>query len=331
MTIKSSIFQFFLGIFHSLKLFIRIFKSTNKYEEINYNDEDKSSKSNKTDETTDLFLLSDSIQKNIRYFCLINAAVLFSCVCYFDYILLPFLDWITYKIIWKRYQSYITFIINNMFQIVILYFWTLSTCLFYFVLQLLKYFKNPKEKANIIKVIFKQMTNFLTNTVDIATVFTFKFILLVESLLMLLIPLSFLSKLLFHIHFAFFLSFMVFDFKWSLMNWSVKERIDFMESRCTYFLGFGLVLSLIFCYPGSLVYNTTFSTFLIPIIIFNGLETKCEHLKPVSIRFPIFEKIFILNILLNFFDSKNSHSTHQKQLITNNIHKDNYCKQMKKT
>ena len=78
------------------------------------------------------------------------------------------------------------------------------------------------------------------------------------------------------------------------MGWDIERKIHFIETRCMYFLGFGLVLSVLFNMPGSLIYNTTFSTFFIPIVIFNGIETSCEHLEEIEIRFPVFDFQFSL-------------------------------------
>ena len=290
MSIKRGIFQFCLGTYHSLFIFIRIFKSPDVQEAF---EELKPSK------CSDLQLLSSSIQRNIKLFCLINAAILFSCIFNMNYIIMPFLDWITYKLLWAKFQPLTIHVTKSLFQVFILYYWTLSTCCFYCLLQLLKYFKNGGTKSNLIKVFFNTVRNFFTSTLEIVAVFIFEIVLLAECLIMLLIPLKWLSAMLFHMHFSFLLSFMIFDFKWSLLSWTIKDRIDFMESRCTYFLGFGLVLSMLFSMPSSLLYSMTLATCFIPLMIFNGIQTKCEHLEPVVLRFPIFDFQFgLLNLLL---------------------------------
>lgn len=266
-------FHFFLGMYHSLYIFIRLFKRNN----------------NALDDSDNIKKQHARIQSNIKLFCLVNGLVFLTCVCYIDYIIMPTIYMITNRILWESCQQIVYSFIDNGFKVLILYLWTLSTLFFFTIFQILKFGSKNGEKKSIFKICFNALTSTLSKAIDISTVFTFECIILVESMLMLLIPLEWLSKFLFHIQFSFFLSFMIFDYKWSLMSWSIKDKIDFIESRCTYFLGFGLVLSMLFLLPGSLIYNVSFSTFFIPIVIYNAIETKCEHLEPVKIRFPVFD------------------------------------------
>jgi len=98
------------------------------------------------------------------------------------------------------------------------------------------------------------------------------------------------------------------------MGWDTERKIDFFETRCMYFLGYGLVLSLLFNLPGSIIYNITFSTFFIPIVVFNVMETKCEQLDPISIRFPVFDFQFhILRLLMKLTRSENRNTTVDKK------------------
>lgn len=177
----------------------------------------------------------------------------------------------------------------------ILSFWSLSVLVFFSIFQIYKFGKDlPPEKS----IFSKLSSNLIKHSVDIFTVFYFEIILAIQSLLMCLLPIPWLSDFLYHFHFSFFLSFLIFDFKWTLMGWSTQKKIDFIETRCMYFFGFGLVLSILFNWPGSLIYNTTFSTFFIPIIFLNGILTKCEHLEGSKVRFPVFDfQIPIFKIL----------------------------------
>lgn len=282
--------QFLLGIYHSLYLFIRLFKRTNNPDTSN-DDEDS------TEHETEAYF--DKIQTKIKLFCFMNGAIFFSCVCYMDYIILPLIDWILYKLIWEKYHYLLTYCIRNGFKCLILYFWSLSTLLFFSLFQLYKFGGKQQKKISIIYFMFTFFRSIIARTIDIFTVFSFEVILLGQTFLMSLIPLKWISNILFHIHFSFFLAFLVFDFKWSIMGWDIARKVNFIETRCMYFLGFGLVLSVLFNIPGSLIYSTTFSTFFIPIVVFNGMETKCEHLEELPIRFPVFDFQFsILKFLM---------------------------------
>ncbi len=254
--------QFVLGVYHSVFLFIRLLKKggSNTSPEDIFNQE-------KSETIAETYF--ESIHSKIRLFCFINGSIFFSCVCYIDYIILPLIDWIIYKIFWVKYHFIITFLVHTFFKCLILYCWSLSTLLFFSLFQMYKFGNKQHTKTSIFMFVFKFFKGFFARTLDILTVFTFEIVLLVQSMLMCLIPLSFVSSILFHVHFSFFLSFLVFDFKWSIMGWDIERKIDFFETRCMYFLGFGLVLSILFNLPGSVIYNTTFSTFFIPIIVFN--------------------------------------------------------------
>lgn len=272
--------QFFLGIYHSAYIFIRLVRNPQPSVEDTFN---------KTKEEHQKDQYIERIQMNVRFFCFLNGAIFFSCVCYMDYIILPLIDWCVYKILWESWQSIFTYCIRTAFKIAILYFWSLSLFLFYSFYQLNKFGEHEEKKRSIFTFAFRFLGNMFTKSLDIVTILVYQIILLIESIVMCLIPVPWIANILFHIHFSFFLAFMVYDIKWSLMGWNLEKRIEFIESRCMYFLGFGLVLSLLFSWPGSLIYNTTFSTFFIPMVVFNCMEMRCEHLESNPVRFPVFD------------------------------------------
>jgi hypothetical protein len=298
--------QFFLGVFHSLYIFIRLVKKTQSSAEDDF-------KRTKEEYQKDEYI--ERINANVRFFCFLNGAVFFSCVCYMDYIILPLFDWCVYKLLWTSLQWTLSYCVRAAFKIAILYFWSLSLFLFYSYYQLNKFGNQEERKWSIFTFAFRFFLSIFTKSLDIVTILVFQLILLIESLLMCLIPIEWLSNLLFHIHFSFFLAFIIFDIKWSLMGWNLEKRIEFIESRCLYFLGFGLVLSWLFSWPGSLIYNTTFSTFFIPMVVFNCMETKCEHLEPTLIRFPVFDFHvgFIRIFLSSWFKNKDTKSSIEKE------------------
>lgn len=294
MSIKIAIKQFFIGIYHSLYIFIRLFKKNEA------SPADKFEK-NEIDENNDAYI--SSVQSKIKIYCILNGCIFLSIVCYMDYVILPMLDWCIYKMIPDSYYNLATSLMRTIFKILILYFWSLSIFLFYSLFQYMKFSSNDEKKTSMLS--FRFIKNVIIKTIDITTTATFQTILLIESIICSFIPLEWIANMLFHIHFAFFISFMVFDFKWSLKGWNLQEKIDFMESRCMYFLGFGLVLSILFCIPGSLIYNTIMSSFFIPLVVFNGMETQCENLIPSEVRFPIFD--FQMSIM-KFLNRKSSKS-----------------------
>lgn len=292
---KICIKQFLTGVYDSLYIFARLFGKNDSSVENDFKESNSERK---------LKVYVNQMQLNLKILCFLNGTIFFSSVCYMDYIILPLLDWIFYKVLWDEYYDTITFMVRVAFKLIILYFWTMSILFFYSLFQLFKFAKQDETKRNIFTFVYRFLKNIFFKSIDIVTVFSYEIILLIESLLMCLIPLTWLSSVLFHIHFSFFISFMIFDLKWSLMSWDIQQKMDFIESRCMYFLGFGLVLSLLFTLPGSLIYSTTLSTFFIPIVILNGIETKCENLDSLSIRFPVFDfQISLLNFLTKLTSS----------------------------
>ena len=191
-----------------------------------------------------------------------------------------------------------------MFDLFIIYFWSLSSIFLYFSFQIFilsEKNEHKTKKYNIFKLFYKYIKKSIINIADIFIVFSFELVLFVQALLMCFIPVHWLSQLFFHIHFSYLLSFLVFNFKWSLMSWNLNTRISFMESRFSYFLGFGLVLSIILSLPDSFIYSAVLSSFLFPVFLFNAIETNCEHLNPVSLRFPIFDFTFSLFKFISSF------------------------------
>lgn len=280
MSVRQAIQQFFIGAYHSFYIFIRLFSK---------NEPSPSEAFEKSDSDTKHDAYINSIQTKIKMYCILNGSIFFSSLCYVDYIILPMLNWCVYKIFPVSYHDLANYLIRTGFKILILYFWSLSIILFYSLFQYMKFNNDDEKKGNIFTSAFRLIKNVIIKATDITTIVLFEIILLVESIVYSMIPLQWLASLLYHTHFAFFLSVMVFDFKWSLKGWNTQQKIDFIESRCMYFLGFGLVLSILFNIPGSIIYNAVISSFFIPIVVYNGMQTRCEDLEPTSVRLPVFD------------------------------------------
>jgi len=228
-----------------------------------------------------------------------------------NYIFKPILSWLIEKFIFTKIQFLLQFFIVNLFDLIIIYSWSLSCMLLYFSFQIfiLSEKSETKSRKFFIFVLYRLLKKALVNTLDVFIVFAFEIVLFFQSLLMVFIPITWLSKLFFHMHFAYLLSFLVFNFKWTLMSWNLVTRIGFIESRFSYFLGFGLVLSVILSLPESFICSAVLASFLFPIFLFNAIETPCEHLKPVPIRFPVFDITFSLFRFVSSFIGQDTKMT----------------------
>ncbi len=304
MSLKESIEQFIIGLSDSLIGFLGIFKKrkikpTNDFDDDDDDNDKNLIKQDTIDQTPQAIIkleLSKNLHDNIFFICKLNGLIFLTVSFYLHYIFKPILYWLTDHFIITSIQFIFNFLISNIFDLVIIYLWSISVVFLYFSFQIfiLRERKNAKTKKNRIILAYRFVKKLIVNMADVLIVFCFETVLFTQSLLMCFIPVNWLRQLFFHVHFSYLLSFLVFNFKWTLMSWNLNTRISFMESRISYFLGFGLVISIIISLPDSFIYSAVLSSFLFPIFLFNAIETNCEHLKPVSIRFPIFDFTFSL-------------------------------------
>jgi len=313
MSIKESIEQFIIGLSDSLIGFFGIFKKrkpTNDLDDVIDNEKNLKliTSTSNNDETSTTkqdnikLELSKNLHDNIFFICKLNGLVFLTVSFYLHYIFKPIMYWLTTNFVFTSFQFIFNFFISNTFDLVIIYLWSISVVFLYFLFQIsiLKEKKRVKTNQNRFILGYRFVKKIILNMADVLIVFVLETVLFTQSLMMCFIPVDWLRQVFFHVHFSYLLSFLVFNFKWTLMSWSLNTRINFMESRISYFLGFGLVISIIISLPDSFIYSAVLSSFLFPIFLFNAIETNCEHLKPNSIRFPIFDFTFSL---FRFFSS----------------------------
>lgn len=312
MSLKDSIEQFLIGLSDSLIGIFNIFKRRSSSSSFDSPTMSLSSASDfksqqQQSRASNKIRLSKKLHDNIFFICKLNGLLFLTIVFYLHYIFKPILSWLIERFIFTQIQFIFNFFITNVFDLFIIYFWSLSSIFLYFSFQIfiLKEKNEQKQKKYCyIKLVYKYAKKSIINIADVFIVFSFELVLFVQSLLMCFIPVHWLSQLFFHLHFSYLLSFLVFNFKWSLMSWNLNTRLTFMESRFSYFLGFGLVLSIILSLPDSFIYSAILASFLFPCFLFNAIETNCEHLKPVNLRFPIFDFTFSLFSFVSSFIGK---------------------------
>ena len=120
---------------------------------------------------------------------------------------------------------------------------------------------------------------------------------LMQCILLSTIP--FVGKYIYFIFMCLYYSFISFDYGWSYRNYSMQERIHFFETRYSYFLGFGILNSLIDMivpYP----YNTCLNDALLPVMCKIAMNVKLKNLhKSRRIRF-LYTSDLISEKLLTF-------------------------------
>lgn len=218
--------------------------------------------------------------------CVLNGVFLLSCMLAFNFVLIPILNWIYFKILSSDKHDFIRNYFNPFLELVFSSVWILPVFLLSKIFNLLWHqeiadiaFQQKYEKA-----MKKLVTNKLPISEMIAdTIFScsMEFIFLIQSSLMSFVPISFLSQLLVHIHLSFLYSLYAFEYKWFNMSWKIEERINHIETTWPYYFGFGLSLSIILSFANSYIYSATIFAFIFPAFILSAIESNSENFSPI--------------------------------------------------
>lgn len=215
--------------------------------------------------------------------CILNGIFLFSCIVVFNFVLLPILNLIAYKLISDKNHSLITDYLNPTIQLLFSSVWILPVFLLSKIFNIFCH----QEIADIAYVkkygkpqIYK---NASIAEVIADTIFscTMELIFLVQSSLLVYLPSLWLNKILTHVHLSFLYSLYAFEYKLCNMGWDIKRRIGHIEARWPYYFGFGLSLSLVLSIADSYFYNATLFAFIFPAFILSAIEADSEKLPPV--------------------------------------------------
>jgi etoposide-induced 2.4 mRNA len=226
---------------------------------------------------------NEKLYKRLIQSCILNGVFLFLCICCFNYILMPVLNAVAFRLISVSNHDWIHNYINPFIQILFSSVWIMPVFFLSKVFNVLCHqeiadiaYEQKHGKPKIYK-------KFSFSEVIADTVFscTMQLVFLVQSSCMGLIPATWLNNVVCHVHTSFLYSLYAFEYKLCNMGWDIETRIHHIESRWPYYLGFGLSMSLILSYAGSYIYSATLFGFIFPAFILASIESDSENLPRV--------------------------------------------------
>ena len=268
MNFKIAIIQFIQGFKDSYNGLIKFYQEQKK--EVNkISNNSKSSQQNK---------LSLKLKQRIVQSCILYGLFLLSCILIFNFILMPLLNYIIFKINNNDYYLLIHNYVNNFIHYSFSFVWIMPVFLLSKIFNVLCYqdiadcafyrrYKSQNQGSKIAYIIADSIFSCLLQVV-----------FLVQSSIFIYIPIYFLNNLLFHLHISLLYALYAFEYKWFNFGWTIKKRLNYIELKWPYFFGFGLSLSIITSLFNSYIINATLFAFLFPALLLSAIEADCDEL-----------------------------------------------------
>lgn len=209
--------------------------------------------------------------------CILNGLFLLFCILLFNYALIPIVNWILFKILGQQNYDRIASFMNSFIYFLFSFVWILPVFALSKIFNVLCYqdiadmayiqnYGKPKVYCN---------STFSLVIADAIFSLVLQLIFLIQSSIMSYIPIYLLNKILNQLHIAILYSLYAFEYKWFNMGWNINKRLNFIETRWPYFLGFGLSLSVLTSLPEQYFLSATLFAFLFPALLLSAIEANC--------------------------------------------------------
>jgi etoposide-induced 2.4 mRNA len=212
------------------------------------------------------------VKSNLALLCLFNGGILLCGMLGFNYVLLPILRrlFLTLAGLDSSSSSQPLSIIQHTLTYAFNFLWLIPAFI-------ISKFVNSYWFRDIADVVFKKLTRngkslpalSLSRSIsDVLFSLLMQIFFLIQSTLILLIPVPVLNVVFGHICLCLLYSFYAFEYAWIYGNLSVKQRVERIELYWPYFLGFGLPLTLLSTqFFKSMIVNECIFSILFPFAI----------------------------------------------------------------
>ena len=189
------------------------------------------------------------VKSNLALLCLFNGVILLCGMLCFNYVFLPVFRRLFYLLagLDSSSTSRTLLIIQHVLTYTFNFLWLIPAFI-------ISKFVNSYWFRDIADVVFKKLTRHtkslpalsLSRAIsDVLFSVILQIFFLVQSTLILLVPVPILNTVFGHVCLCLLYSFYAFEYAWIYANLTVKQRIERIEQYWPYFLGFGLPLTLL--------------------------------------------------------------------------------------
>ncbi|CAF1323777.1 unnamed protein product [Adineta steineri] len=220
------------------------------------------------------------VKSNLTLLCLFNGGILLCGMICFNYLFLPVFRRLFYTLAGLDSSSssrpllFIQHILTYTFN----FLWLIPAFI-------ISKFVNSYWFRDIADAVFKKLTkntrplpalSLARSISDVLFSLIIQIFFLLQSTLILLIPVPILNTLFGHMCLCLLYSFYAFEYAWIYANLTVKQRVERIELYWPYFLGFGLPLTLLSTYFKSVIVNECIFSILFPFAIVAATSVNFE-------------------------------------------------------
>uniref|UniRef100_A0A1A9WKY5 Etoposide-induced protein 2.4 n=1 Tax=Glossina brevipalpis TaxID=37001 RepID=A0A1A9WKY5_9MUSC len=216
------------------------------------------------------------IAQKVFMCCVLNGGFTWLSIILFEQMLLPTLKFLLtlcygedsddLHMIWGWLQSILSIIFGMMWVLPIFLLSKFVSSLWFADIANEAY-KIRKGKPQLIPSLSKLIADFLFSLIVQA-------LFLIQSMLVSLIPISFVANSLCFLHLCLLYSLYCFEYKWINMGWELHRRLSYIEMNWPYFLGFGTPLTFVTNMTNSLIASSCIFSIFFPLFILSGNEAR---------------------------------------------------------